>query len=114
MQARRDAATLLAQMTLAEKIGQLNLLSAGEGLATGTGATTVLGERLDQGAVGAVFAVKSLDLSRRLQERALAGSRLKIPLFFAEDVIHGHRTIFPLPIGLASSGNMALVEETAA
>lgn len=114
MQARRDAATLLAQMTLAEKIGQLNLLSAGEGLATGTGATTVLGERLDQGAVGAVFAVKSLDLSRRLQERALAGSRLKIPLFFAEDVIHGHRTIFPLPIGLASSWNMALVEETAA
>jgi beta-glucosidase len=114
MQARRDAATLMAEMTLAEKIGQLNLLSAGEGLATGTGATTVLGERLDQGAVGAVFAVKSLDLSRRLQDRALAGSRLQIPLFFAEDVIHGHRTIFPLPIGLASSWNMALVEETAA
>lgn len=114
MQSRRDAAALLAQMTLAEKIGQLNLLSAGEGLATGTGTATALGDRLDQGAVGAVFAAKSLDLSRRLQDRALAGSRLQIPLFFAEDVIHGHRTVFPLPIGLASSWNMALVEETAA
>ena len=49
-----------------------------------------------------------------MQERALAGSRLRIPLFFAEDVIHGHRTVFPLPVALACSWDMELIEETAA
>ncbi len=49
-----------------------------------------------------------------MQEAALAGSRLGIPLFFAEDVIHGHRTVFPLPVALACSWDMALVEATAA
>jgi beta-glucosidase len=101
-------------MTLAEKIGQLNLLPAGEGLATGAGGATRLAERLDAGQVGAIFGTKSKASARAFQERALAGSRLKIPLFFAEDVIHGHRTVFPLPIALACSWDMALVEETAA
>ncbi len=101
-------------MTLAEKIGQLNLLAAGEGLATGTGGTTRLAERLDAGQAGAVFGTKSRASARALQERALAGSRLRIPLFLAEDVIHGHRTVFPLPIALACSWDMNLVEETAA
>lgn len=105
--------TLLARMTLTEKIGQLNLLAAGEGPVTGAGKTTTLGLRLDTGAVGAVFGTKSLASARAMQDRALAQSRLSIPLFFAEDVIHGHRTVFPLPVALACSWDMDLVEATA-
>lgn len=108
------AARLLDQMTLAEKIGQLNLLAAGQGLATGAGEPTPLEARLAAGQVGAVFGTKSLASAREMQERALAGSRLGIPLFFAEDVIHGHRTVFPLPVALACSWDMELVEATAA
>lgn len=106
--------SLMGAMTLAEKIGQLNLLAAGEGLVTGAGQPTALSERLAQGGVGAIFGTKSLASARALQERALAGSRLAIPLFFAEDVIHGHRTIFPLGIAMACSWDMALIRDTAA
>ena len=114
MSAHQSAIDLLGRMNVAEKIGQLNLLAAGEGLATGAGSSTPLGRRLDAGEVGAIFGTKSLASARAMQERALAGSRLQIPLFFAEDVIHGHRTIFPLPVALACSWDMALIERTAA
>ena len=102
----------MAQMTLAEKIGQLNLLPAGEGLMTGARQPTSLAGRLDGGQVGAIFGTKSLATARAMQERALAGSRLHIPRFFAEDVIHGHRTVFPLKIGLACSWDMDLIAAT--
>ncbi|NHF73273.1 glycoside hydrolase family 3 N-terminal domain-containing protein [Paracoccus xiamenensis] len=105
-------ARLMAQMTLAEKIGQLNLMAAGEGLMTGARQPTSLAGRLDTGQVGAIFGTKSLATARAMQERALAGSRLRIPLFFAEDVIHGHRTVFPLNIGLACSWDMDLIAAT--
>ncbi len=114
MSAHQDAVDLLGRMAVAEKIGQLNLLAAGEGLATGAGTRTPLGRRLDAGEVGAIFGTKSLASARAMQERALAGSRLQIPLFFAEDVIHGHRTVFPLPIALACSWDLGLIEATAA
>ncbi|HRM76066.1 MAG TPA: glycoside hydrolase family 3 N-terminal domain-containing protein, partial [Paracoccus sp. (in: a-proteobacteria)] len=107
-------ARLLAQMTLDEKIGQLNLLPAGEGLVTGAEQPTSLAARLDAGQVGAIFGTKSLATARAMQERALAGSRLNIPLFFAEDVIHGHRTVFPLNIALACSWDPELIAETSA
>ena len=105
---------LMSQMTLAEKIGQLNLLPAGEGLVTGAEQPTRLSERLDAGQLGAIFGTKSLATARAMQERALAGSRLGIPLFFAEDVIHGHRTVFPLNIALACSWDMDLIRQTSA
>lgn len=105
---------LMAGMTLKEKIGQLNLLPAGQGLVTGAQAPTTLSQRLDAGQVGAIFGTKSLASARAMQARALAGSRLGIPLFFAEDVIHGHRTVFPLNIALACSWDMALIEATSA
>ncbi|MDS9469229.1 glycoside hydrolase family 3 N-terminal domain-containing protein [Paracoccus sp. MBLB3053] len=105
---------LISGMTLGEKIGQLNLLPAGEGLVTGAAQPTSLSKRLDAGQVGAIFGTKSLATARAMQERALAGSRLGIPLFFAEDVIHGHRTVFPLNIALACSWDMQLIEDTAA
>ena len=104
----------MAEMTLAEKIGQLNLLAAGEGLTTGAAQATPLAQRLDAGQVGAIFGTKSLASARAMQERALEGSRLKIPLFFAEDVIHGHRTVFPLPVALTCSWDLDLIEETSA
>lgn len=105
---------LMAEMTLDERIGQLNLLAAGEGLVTGAQAPTSLSQRLDAGQVGAIFGTKSRATVRAMQERALAGSRLGIPLFFAEDVIHGHRTVFPLNIAMACSWDMGLIRDTSA
>ncbi|MEO1531348.1 MAG: glycoside hydrolase family 3 N-terminal domain-containing protein [Pseudomonadota bacterium] len=113
--AEREAfvAALLARMTLSEKIGQLALFSAGEGPATGEAGGPPLTALIAEGRVGSVFGTKSFDTVKRLQDVAMT-SRLAIPLLFAEDVIHGHRTLMPLPLGLAASFDMALVEETAA
>ncbi|MBJ3777610.1 beta-glucosidase BglX [Acuticoccus mangrovi] len=106
-------AALMARMTLAEKIGQLNLLSAGEGPETGSAAVGNIRGRLEKGRLGAIFGTKSVVSVRAWQELALAGSRHAIPLFFAEDVIHGHRTVFPLPIALAGAFSPAVWEATA-
>ncbi|MEO0427758.1 MAG: glycoside hydrolase family 3 N-terminal domain-containing protein [Pseudomonadota bacterium] len=106
-------AALMARMTLSEKIGQLALFSAGEGPATGEAGGPPLAALIADGQVGSVFGTKSFDTVKRLQDVAMT-SRLAIPLLFAEDVIHGHRTLMPLPLGLAASFDMALVEETAA
>ncbi len=114
MQAGHAISQLMEQMTLAEKVGQLNLLAAGQGLTTGAGQEAPLARRLAAGEVGAIFGTKSLASAQEMQEAALAGSRLRIPLFFAEDVIHGHRTVFPLPVALACSWDMALIETTGA
>lgn len=100
-------------MTLAEKIGQLNLLSAGEGPETGSAHSRDIRARLEAGQLGAIFGTKSVRSVRAWQEIAVEGSRHGIPLLFAEDVIHGHRTIFPLPVALVCSWDMALVRATA-
>lgn len=107
-------AALMRQMTLAEKIGQLNLLSAGEGPDTGSAGVRNIRARLEEGQLGAIFGTKSVRSVRAWQELALVSSRHRIPLFFAEDVIHGHRTIFPLPIALAGAFDAALWREVAA
>lgn len=96
-------ADLLSRMTPAEKVGQLNLLSAGEGPETGSPNVRDIRARLDEGRLGGLFGAKSVASVRAWQELAIAGSRHAIPLLFAEDVIHGHRTIFPLPIALAGA-----------
>lgn len=106
-------ADLLARMTPDEKIGQLNLLSAGEGPGTGSPQSRDVAARLAEGRLGGLFGCKSVDSVRAWQELALEGSRLRIPLLFAEDVIHGHRTVFPLPIALACSFDLALIRATA-
>ncbi|MEM8663862.1 MAG: beta-glucosidase BglX [Pseudomonadota bacterium] len=107
------AASLMANMSLGEKVGQLNLLSAGEGPDTGSAAVRNIRGRLEAGELGAIFGTKSVRSVRAWQELAIAGSRHRIPLFFAEDVIHGHRTIFPLPIALACAFNPSLWESVA-
>ncbi|WP_075214240.1 beta-glucosidase BglX [Mongoliimonas terrestris] len=103
---------LLARMTLAEKIGQLNLVTPGGDTLTGAVVNSDVAEKVRTGRIGSIFGVKSVAAARGFQTLALQ-SRLGIPLLFAEDVIHGHRTIFPLPIGLAASFDPDLIRRTA-
>lgn len=94
---------LLRQMTLQEKIGQLRLISIGADMPRER-----LAEELAAGNVGGTFNSVTRQDNRPLQDAALR-SRLKIPIFFAYDVVHGHRTIFPIGLGLASSWDMQAV-----
>ncbi len=102
---------LLRQMTVAEKAGQLNLLT-GTMDATGMKHSDDLGAKIRAGQCGAMLNVYTPAATRALQELA-AQSRLGIPLLFGYDVIHGHRTIFPIPLGLSCSWNMDLIERCA-
>lgn len=103
---------LLKKMTLEEKIGQLNLPVAGW-VPTGTTVSKDTEEKITAGKVGAMFGYYDPARMREIQKIAVEKSRLKIPLFFGLDVIHGHRTIFPIPLGLAATWDMKLVEKSA-
>jgi beta-glucosidase len=103
---------LMAKMTLEEKVGQLNLVSVGFTV-TGPVVSENVDEKITKGLVGGVFNTFTPIAVRKLQEKALNQSRLKIPLIFGYDVIHGHRTIFPMPIGLAASWDLAAIERSA-
>ncbi|MBD0353227.1 MAG: beta-glucosidase, partial [Flavisolibacter sp.] len=105
-------ANLMKRMTLDEKIGQLNLPSVGFDV-TGPILSQGVEEKIRQGSVGGVFNTFTPVAVRKLQELAVNQSRLKIPLLFGYDVIHGHRTIFPINLGLAASWDMSLIERTA-
>ncbi len=107
-----DLHKLMATMTLEEKLGQLNLLSVGTDV-TGPVMSKGVEEKIASGQVGGVFNLIGAQSVRKLQQMVMEKSRLKIPLFFGYDVIHGHRTIFPIPLGLSSSWNMDLIERTA-
>jgi beta-glucosidase len=104
--------TLMQKMTLDEKIGQLNLPSIGFDV-TGPIVNKGVEEQIKKGLVGGVFNTFTPVAVRKLQEMAVTQTRLKIPLLFGYDVIHGHRTIFPIPLGLAATWDMNLVERTA-
>jgi beta-glucosidase len=104
--------TLMSKMTLEEKIGQMNLLSIGFDV-TGPIVSKGVDEKIKSGLVGGVFNTFTPDAVRKLQEIAVNESRLKIPLLFGYDVIHGHRTIFPINLGLSCSWNPDLIERTA-
>ncbi|WP_461489332.1 beta-glucosidase BglX [Pontibacter sp. HJ8] len=103
---------LLAKMTLEEKIGQLNLVSVGFDV-TGPIVSENVDENIRKGNVGGVFNTFTPVAVRKLQEFAVNNTRHKIPLLFGYDVIHGHRTIFPMPLGLASSWDMQAIERSA-
>ncbi len=100
-------ADLVGRMTLQEKIGQLRLISIGPEMPIAQ-----LADEITAGRVGGTFNSVNRPDNRRLQDAAMKG-RLKIPMFFAYDVIHGHRTTFPIGLGLASSWDMAAVETMA-
>ena len=103
---------LMSQMTLKEKIGQLNLASVGFDV-TGPLLSQDVESKIDKGWIGGVFNTFTPVAVRKLQERAIKNSRLHIPLLFGYDVIHGHRTIFPIPLGLSCTWNPGLIEQTA-
>lgn len=104
-------ADLLGRLSVEEKAGQLNLLS-GEMDATGAKHSAGLHEKIRSGKCGGVFNVFTPPAVRELQQAALQ-SNGAIPLLFGYDVIHGHRTIFPIPLALSCSWNPSLVERCA-
>lgn len=103
---------LLARMTLVEKIGQMTLFTSDWDQ---TGPTLREGYREDikAGRTGAIFNAHTADYNRELQRIAIEETRLGIPLIFGYDVVHGYRTIFPIPLGEAATWNTTLAEETA-
>ena len=103
---------LMSKMTLDEKIGQLNLVSVGFDV-TGPIVSKNVNENIEKGNVGGVFNTYTPVAVRKLQEIAVKHSRLGIPLIFGYDVIHGHKTIFPIPLGLASSWDLGMIKKTA-
>ncbi len=103
---------LLAKMTLDEKIGQLNLPGAGD-FTTGQAQNSNIGQKIEQGLVGGLFNIKGAEKIKAVQKVAVEKSRLKIPMIFGMDVIHGYETTFPIPLGLAASFDMDLVQKSA-
>jgi beta-glucosidase len=104
---------LMQRMTMEEKIGQLNLLPGYEDIVTGEATSSEIGKKILEGRVGAVFNVRTLGKIREMQRIAVEESRNKIPLMFGLDVIHGYRTVFPIPLALAASFDMDLIERSA-
>ncbi|HCY74220.1 MAG TPA: beta-glucosidase BglX [Rikenellaceae bacterium] len=104
--------SLMKQMTVEEKIGQLNLPVAGT-IVTGEGKSVNVDQRIAGGQIGGLFNVKGAAEIRKYQQIAVEKSRLGIPLIFGMDVIHGYETVFPIPLGLACSFDMNAVEESA-
>jgi beta-glucosidase len=105
--------SLMAKMTLDEKIGQLNLLTPGGGVATGSVVSSDVESKIKAGSVGGLFGVIGVDRIRQAQELAVNNSRLKIPLIFGSDIIHGYKTTFPIPLGLSCSWDMSMIERSA-
>jgi len=103
---------LMAKMTLDEKIGQLNLVTSGRAL-TGSIVNKGVEEGIKKGDIGGIFGVYGTDYISKAQELAVKNSRLHIPLIFGLDVIHGHRTIFPIPLGMSATWDMGLIERSA-
>ncbi len=103
---------LMRKMTLEEKIGQLNLPGSGD-IVTGQAGSSNIAKKIEEGKVGGLFNIKSVAKIKDVQKLAVEKSRLKIPLLFGMDVIHGYETVFPIPLGLSCSWDMNLVERTA-
>ncbi|QJX48885.1 beta-glucosidase BglX [Hymenobacter taeanensis] len=103
---------LMQKMTLEEKIGQLNMITVGFDV-TGPVVSKDVDANIRKGNVGSVLNTFTPKAARKLQEMAVKESRLHIPLIFGYDVIHGHRTIFPIALGLASSWDLQAIERSA-
>ena len=104
---------LMGKMTLEEKIGQLNLVTPGGGILTGAVVSQGVEENIRKGFVGGLFGIYGPEKVRKAQDLAVKNSRLHIPLIFGLDVIHGHKTIFPIPLGLSASWDLGLIEKSA-
>jgi beta-glucosidase len=104
---------LMAKMTLEEKIGQLNLITPGNGVLTGSVVSTDVESKIKAGKVGGMFGIIGVDKVRQAQEMVVKNSRLRIPMIFGSDVIHGHKTSFPIPLGISCSWDMDLIKKSA-
>ena len=103
---------LLAKMTLEEKLGQLNLPAASD-FVTGAVSSSDIADKVKAGKVGGVFNIRSVTKIKELQQFAVNNTRLHIPLLFGMDVIHGYKTIFPIPLGMSATWDMDLVKRAA-
>ena len=103
---------LMKKMTTEEKIGQLNLPVTGE-ITTGQAKSSDIAGKIKKGEVGGLFNLKGVEKIREVQKQAVEESRLGIPLLFGMDVIHGYETMFPIPLGLSCTWDMAAIEESA-
>jgi beta-glucosidase len=103
---------LMSKMTVEEKIGQLNLLTGGEAI-TGSTGNSDIEKKVKAGQVGGFFSLSSPQKIRTAQELAVNNTRLKIPLIFGMDVIHGYKTAFPIPLGLSATWDMDLIKHSA-
>jgi beta-glucosidase len=103
---------LMSQMTLEEKLGQLNLPVTGD-IVTGKAQNSDVAGKIKEGFVGGLFNIKGVDKIKELQRIAVEESRLKIPLIFGMDVIHGYETVFPIPLGLSCTWDMQAIEQSA-
>lgn len=104
--------SVMSLMTLEEKIGQLNLPSAGA-FVTGSVESSDIAKKIEEGKVGGLFNIKTVANIKAMQKIAVEKSRLKIPLIFGMDVIHGYESVFPIPLGLSCSWDMKLIERSA-
>ncbi|MCQ2147520.1 MAG: beta-glucosidase, partial [Bacteroidales bacterium] len=104
---------LMKQMTLEEKLGQISLAAAPTEIFTGSAATDNILEGIRNGSIGNVLNVFGVESVREYQRVAVEESRLGIPMLFGLDVIHGHRTVFPIPLALASSWDMEAIRGVA-
>lgn len=104
--------TLMNKMTLEEKIGQINLPSEGD-IITGLGNNSNVEAKIRKGQVGGMFNIKGVEKIRDIQRISVEESRMKIPLLFGMDVIHGYETVFPIPLGLSCTWNMEMIEQSA-
>jgi beta-glucosidase len=103
---------LMSKMTLDEKIGQLNLLTGGEAT-TGSAVSTNVETKIKNGQVGGIFSLTTPARIRKAQEIAVNHTRLKIPIIFGQDVIHGYKTTFPIPLALSCTWDLPLIQQTA-
>jgi beta-glucosidase len=108
----QNISALLHKMTLEEKVGQLVQYSAGQPTGPGTGRTD-FNDMIQKGEIGAMFNITTAREANAFQRVAMEKSRLQIPLIFGLDVIHGYRTEFPIPLGLAATWDPELVQRAA-
>jgi beta-glucosidase len=104
--------SIVSLMTLEEKIGQLTLFTSDMDQ-TGAFIRKEYEEDIKQGRVGSIFNAYGAEYTRKLQKMAVENTRMKIPLLFGYDVIHGHRTIFPMPLAEAASWDLEIIEKSA-
>jgi beta-glucosidase len=103
---------LIKKMTIDEKIGQLNLVTSGMAI-TGSVTNNGVDNGIAKGQIGGIFGLYGVENVRKAQELAVKNSRLHIPLIFGLDVIHGHRTIFPIPLGMSATWDLDIIQKSA-